>query len=100
MFPFRNKKSAEAVSSEEKSQKIKAEIDAELKKEKLREKEKGPSWMPIWILLISVFMGGVFWVYGKLSNGGLVNIAPINISLPSQNSEPVDFSTDGVIIFE
>ena len=89
LFKKKKKKQEDAVGRDKDqiNSELRKSIDEELEKEKKRtekKKKEGPNTPALLTLIISIFVGGFFWAYGKISQGGIDNLVS-SISLPSIN---------------
>ena len=70
-------------------------------KAKKVEKDQGSPWASLVMMAITVLVGAFFWIYGILSNGGVigVNFRSDEVSKSEVKAKPQQDGS-GVIIFE
>lgn len=110
-----NSKGKKGLSKEDKQLNLEETLKKELEREEKREKkrrEKGPNWASVFVLILTIGMGAVFWVYGRLTAGKpVIDMSQITL-FDSKNSpdtqkqkdqpqtpRPIN-EKDGIIIFE
>lgn len=100
---FKKKPAAEIPDNAEKTKKAQQTIEDEIAKQEAREKKKreaGPNLAPLIVLAVSVLLGGVFWIYGRIAESGIGSLFEMKPNTQETISTPRPANRDGLIIFE
>jgi hypothetical protein len=96
MFGFGGRKKDKDGAGEIRVKGVKGEIE-EKKPRKKKEEAKGSNWAAAMVLLVTIILGVVFWIYGRVSGGGSF---PRGVEGERKVENGVIENEEGVIIFE